>query len=334
MPALGKFEEPLGRLREAREIFYRAAKGAGAVVGNKRADSLRARIDVVVETDPRQSGRKRFRTAAVELAVLAHLHRRTRLRDDAMSVACQLRREEESCHCGCGGKCGNAKRGDSRLAEPGAVPEVVYDVLRSPGEPLDARTRSILQDYFSEDLGNVRIHATAGAAAALGAMNASAFAVGNHVVLEPGFASNPPASLLVHEVAHVLQQRNGGRTASALRVQQDVPWEREADEAAGSFHRFHATGVRCGTLRSLSPSETALQRQSFPAQCLDICPLRVPSRFPPAPCLLTNCERLGFFPPVFARSWCVYLCPGTWEGPEAAWLINTIFGTIGPHYTS
>jgi Domain of unknown function (DUF4157) len=327
MSVLPKYEEPLGRLREAKKVLYRAVSSAESVVGRERGRSLRTRVDFVAEADPLSSS-KQFRAAAVEIAALAHFHNWRRLRDDVMSVACHLRQAEESCHCGCGGKCGKAEKETSSAT----APKLVYDVLRSPGEPLDATTRRLLQDYFDQDLGDVRIHSDGGAAAALKTIKAFAFAAGKHVVIEPTSVSTPAQGLLVHELIHVLQQRHGGRP-TALRVQDSLPWECEAEEGARSFQRFLSVGAR-GFVPSLTPSETALQQQKFPAQCLDICPLRVASRFPPAPCLLTDCERLGFWPPVFARSWCTYICPGNWEGPEAAWLINTIFGTVGPHYTS
>jgi hypothetical protein len=327
-----KYEEPLARLREAKEIWHRTIERDTKIIRSTYRDSLRARVDIVIEAEPDQAGPKRFRDAVVELAALAHLHQRSGLRDDAMSVAYHLT-GGESRHCRCGGKCGKSKSGNSTLALPARAAEIVHEVLRSPGEPLNSASRAILQDYFNADLGEVRVHSDALAAEALDAMKAPAFAIGNHVVLEPGFASGPPQTLLVHEVTHVLQQKTGGKPTK-LQIRRDLPCEREANRAAAAFPLFIAAGERTSSVLSLTPSETAVQQGPFPAQCLDICPLRVASRFPPTPCLLTNCERLGFFPPIIARSWCVYTCPGNWEGPEAAWLINTIFGQVGPYYTS
>src|ERR1700728_3956749 len=38
------------------------------------------------------------------------------------------------------------------------VPSVVHDVLREPGQPLDAGSRSYFEPRFGADFGNVRIH--------------------------------------------------------------------------------------------------------------------------------------------------------------------------------
>lgn len=46
-------------------------------------------------------------------------------------------------------------------AEGAAVPPVVYDVLRSPGEPLDAATRALFESQFGHDFGRVLTHAHA-----------------------------------------------------------------------------------------------------------------------------------------------------------------------------
>src|SRR5262249_24879125 len=158
------------------------------------------------------------------------------------------------------------------------------------------------------DLGDVRLHSDAAAAEALIAAKALALAAGNHIVIAPGFAS-PVQGLLVHEVVHVLQQRHGRRAMPALKVQQAPLLEREPEEAARSFQGFLRPGAQRPTL-SVTPSEVALAYAPFPHLCLKTCPLRVVSRFPPTQCLLTDCADLGFFPPVFAKSWCVYLCPG------------------------
>ena len=44
-------------------------------------------------------------------------------------------------------------------SEPAAVPPIVHEVLRSPGQPLDAATRSFMESRFSHDFSRVRPHA-------------------------------------------------------------------------------------------------------------------------------------------------------------------------------
>jgi uncharacterized protein DUF4157 len=90
-----------------------------------------------------------------------------------------------------------------------AAPPIVGEVLRSPGKPLDAATRAFMEPRFGRGFGNVRVHTDAHAARSADAVQARAFAVGDHVV----FAANQytPDSesgrrLLAHELAHVAQQ--------------------------------------------------------------------------------------------------------------------------------
>src|SRR5262245_56861255 len=41
------------------------------------------------------------------------------------------------------------------------VPPIVYEVLRSPGQPLDAETRAFLEPRFGHDFSQVRVHTDA-----------------------------------------------------------------------------------------------------------------------------------------------------------------------------
>ena len=94
----------------------------------------------------------------------------------------------------------------------GEAPPIVHDVLRSPGRPLDASTRSFYERIFGRDMRSVRIHADRASAAAAHSLNARAFTVGTDVVFEanefaPG--SQVGKALLAHELTHVLQQSDG-----------------------------------------------------------------------------------------------------------------------------
>jgi hypothetical protein len=95
---------------------------------------------------------------------------------------------------------------------PDAVPPVVHEVLRSPGQPLDPNMRSFMEPRFGHDFGRVRVHTDAKAAASAQAVNASAFTVGSHVFFNSGVYQPRTESgcrLLAHELAHVVQQERG-----------------------------------------------------------------------------------------------------------------------------
>ncbi len=55
------------------------------------------------------------------------------------------------------------------------APSIVHDVLRSPGQPLDAQTRAFMEPRFGHEFSQVRIHADAGTAQVLRSMEAEAF---------------------------------------------------------------------------------------------------------------------------------------------------------------
>jgi hypothetical protein len=94
-------------------------------------------------------------------------------------------------------------------APPGPRPSVVHEALRSPGEPLDAGTRALVERRLGHDFARVSIHTDARAAASADALNALAYTVGSDIVFgarrhEAGSARG--RWLLVHELAHVVQQ--------------------------------------------------------------------------------------------------------------------------------
>ena len=100
----------------------------------------------------------------------------------------------------------------SRLGggEPGqAAPEIVDQVLASPGQPLDRATRAFMERHFSYDFGEVRVHTDARAAESARSVKSLAYAVGHDVVFDTGrFSPETSAGirLLAHELTHVVQQ--------------------------------------------------------------------------------------------------------------------------------
>jgi len=89
------------------------------------------------------------------------------------------------------------------------VPPIVHEVLRSPGQPLDAQTRTFMEPRFGHDFSHVRVHSDAKAADSARAVNALAYTVGQDVVF--GDRQYAPETyegkrLLAHELTHVVQQ--------------------------------------------------------------------------------------------------------------------------------
>jgi hypothetical protein len=97
------------------------------------------------------------------------------------------------------------------MAQPALeVPQVVHDVLRAPGQPLDPSTRTYMESRFGADFGRVRVHADDRAAESADVIRARAYTVGRDVVFGArGYApsSRSGRELLAHELAHTIQQR-------------------------------------------------------------------------------------------------------------------------------
>ncbi len=89
------------------------------------------------------------------------------------------------------------------------VPDIVHDVLRSPGQPLDLATRSFMEPRFGHDFSQVRVHTGGDADRSAQDVNAHAYNVGRDIVFDssqfaPG--SIQGRRLIAHELTHVLQQ--------------------------------------------------------------------------------------------------------------------------------
>jgi len=125
--------------------------------------------------------------------------------------------------CPCGGGCPQCqvkgpdhelRRLQTKLAhasETGqiAIPPIVHEVLRSPGQPLPSDTRAFMEPRFGRDFSRVRVHNDERAAESARAVNAAAYTVGRNVVFgagqyRPGTVTG--RQLLSHELTHVLQQ--------------------------------------------------------------------------------------------------------------------------------
>lgn len=119
------------------------------------------------------------------------------------------------------------------------VPSIVHEVLRSPGQPLDATTRNFFDSRFGHDFSRVRVHTDAQATESAQAINASAYTVGRDVVFDRARYSpntNEGRQLLAHELTHVIQQTGHlQRSSISPPIEVGAPddaLEREAQQAA------------------------------------------------------------------------------------------------------
>ena len=101
---------------------------------------------------------------------------------------------QRKCACGCSAETNHEQAGKGLLstsrggpagAEPAGLPPIVHEVLRTPGQQLDAGTRAFMEPRFGHDFGQVRVHTDARAARSADSVNAQAYTVGAHVVSGP-----------------------------------------------------------------------------------------------------------------------------------------------------
>jgi Domain of unknown function (DUF4157) len=128
-----------------------------------------------------------------------------------------------------------------------AAPHVVHDVLRSPGEALDAGVRAFMEPRFGHDFRQVRVHADARAAESAQAVRARSYTVGQHVVF--GAASYAPGTadgrrLIAHELSHVVQQRRGPVVGIQRQAAEDWNFTR------GDYAKVTGTGQKKLTVAS------------------------------------------------------------------------------------
>ncbi|HEY2295925.1 MAG TPA: DUF4157 domain-containing protein, partial [Thermoanaerobaculia bacterium] len=137
---------------------------------------------------------------------------------------------QRKCSCGgapgAGGECSECRKQRlQRKAASGrqvpAVPPVVHEVLRSPGQPLEDTTREAMESRFGHDFSQVRIHADSRAAESAKSVGALAYTVGADIVFGRGRyepATREGRRLLAHELTHTIQQRGESRPQAKLEV--------------------------------------------------------------------------------------------------------------------
>jgi len=116
----------------------------------------------------------------------------------------------------------------AQRAAQGAEPNgaALPEGWNSGGAPLDDATRAFMEPRFGQDFSAVRVHTDARATAAAQSLSARAFTVGSDIAFargryQPGTADG--ATLLAHELTHVVQQCSGAARA----IQRDDGEEEE-----------------------------------------------------------------------------------------------------------
>jgi len=147
-------------------------------------------------------------------------------------------------------------------SRPNAAPEIVSDVVGSPGELLHRETRDFMESRFGHDFSRIRVHADAAAAQSAAAVGASAYTVGNHVVFGRGRytpGTLETQRLLAHELRHTQQQ--GGFTGAGplLVAPPNTDLERDAEEMAR-----RAVSDEAGADPELPRATRLLQREPSP----------------------------------------------------------------------
>jgi hypothetical protein len=139
---------------------------------------------------------------------------------EQISRKCAACEEEESA------KALQTKRTASAQPAAREAPSIVHEVLRSPGQSLDAATQGFMEARFGRDFSGVRVHADARAVQSAHAVNAAAYTVGRHVVFGAGQFAPHTASgrrLMAHELTHVVQQGATPTPRSAGRIAESEP---------------------------------------------------------------------------------------------------------------
>jgi len=125
------------------------------------------------------------------------------------------------------------------------VPSVVHEVLRSPGQPLDAATRAFMEPRFHRDFSQVRVHVDSRAADSARSVSAMAYTVGQNIVFgggSPGMLTSEGRSLMAHELAHTVQQGFHGAVVGKLSLESsNSASEMEAANVADAVEKNEPT---------------------------------------------------------------------------------------------
>ena len=96
--------------------------------------------------------------------------------------------------------------------QSGEPSNLVRHAVRTGGQPLDAATRTLMEQRFGHDFADVRVHSGEHAAESSAALDARAYTIGPDIVFGSGQyqpSTREGQRLVAHELAHVVQQRAG-----------------------------------------------------------------------------------------------------------------------------
>ena len=114
---------------------------------------------------------------------------------------------------------GNLQKQSAGVDSGSEAPGLAHEVLRSPGQPLDAATRMFMEPRFGREFSQVRVHNSSAAEQSAQALNANAYTVGQNIVFGAGkFAPGTPGGnrLIAHELTHVVQQSESGSSQARI----------------------------------------------------------------------------------------------------------------------
>jgi Domain of unknown function (DUF4157)/Lipase (class 3) len=128
------------------------------------------------------------------------------------------------------------------------------------GNTLDSTQRKELEEHFNVNLENVRIHTDENAHKLAKDLNATAATIGENIILGEN-ASTSDKELIGHEIAHVIQQREG-------RVSTGIDPDQNLETAAQLEGKNFAAGTKVRGKRAMlepkKPNSDAVQRKETP----------------------------------------------------------------------
>jgi hypothetical protein len=128
-----------------------------------------------------------------------------------------------------------------------SAPSVVHDVVNSPGQALDMKTRNFMESRFDRDFGNVQIHNDDIAHQSSSRINALAYTHKDHIVFSAGRyepETDRGKQLLAHELTHVVQQ-SGGNSGSIQRSPHGTEPLPTASKNEADFKKWVKQGLWC-----------------------------------------------------------------------------------------
>ncbi len=145
---------------------------------------------------------------------------------EADSVAEQVTRSPAAPPClACQKKLSDASpsRHTVRLSRP-QIPKNLQSIIPSGGSPLDAPLKQDMEQRFGYDFSHVRLHTDSRAASKASGLNARAYTVGSNIVFNRGEFQPDHSSgrkTLAHELTHVVQQSQAGRSTTQFLSEAD-----------------------------------------------------------------------------------------------------------------